>query len=97
MKIDKTIIQKVVRLANLPLDETQITTLISQFQQTLDSVNILNEIDTGKVQPSYSASEKQNVWREDGIFSSLPRDEALKNAKRTYIGYFVCDPIKKAK
>ncbi len=97
MIIDKTTILKIYRLSNLPVDEANIDLRIKQFQETLDYVKILDEIDTGQVSPSFSASEKTNVWREDTILPSLPRDEAMKNAKKTYRGYFVAKAVKKAK
>ncbi len=97
MKIDKTTILKIARLSNLPVDDEQIPLLISQFQETLDTVKILEEIDTKGVEPSFSASEKKNVWREDKIESSLPVAAVLKNAKRTYKNFFVCDQVKHRK
>lgn len=97
MKIDKTTILRIARLSNLPVDEAQISTLAAEFQETLDTVKILDEIDTRGVEPSFSASEKKNVWREDEIKPSLPVEEVLKNAKRTYKGYFACDQVKHRK
>lgn len=97
MKIDRTTIQKITRLSNLPVDEAQISTLIAEFEETLKTVEILEEIDTKNVAPSFSASEKKNVWREDEVKPSLSKDEALKNAKKTYKGYFVCEQIKRRK
>ena len=97
MLIDKTTILKIARLSNLPLEDAQILELAAQFQETLDTVKILEKIDTKDVEPSFSASEKKNVWREDTILPSLPRDEALKNAKRIYRGYFVTAQVKQRK
>lgn len=97
MKIDKTTILKIARLSNLPIEDAQIPLLISQFQETLDTVKILEEIDTKGVEPSFSASEKKNIFREDVIRPSLPVGEVLKNAKRKYKNYFVCDQIKHRK
>ncbi len=97
VKIDKSTILKISHLANLPVDEKNIGLRIKQFQETLDTVKILEEIDTKGVAPSFSASEKQNVWREDEILPSLPRDEALKNAKRKLKGYFMTEAVKRRK
>lgn len=97
MRIDKNTILKIARLSNLPVEESQIATLIVEFEETLKTVKILEEIDTKNVAPSFSASEKKNVWREDKIESSLPVEVVLKNAKRKYKNYFVCDQVKHRK
>lgn len=97
MQITKATIDKVSRLANLRVDDEPIDKFIREFEETLEYVKILDEIDTRNVEPSYSASEKQNVWREDEIKPSLPLEEVLKNAKKIYKNFFVAEAVKHRK
>lgn len=97
MTITKTTIDKVSRLANLKIDDKSIDKFISEFDSTLDYVRILDEIDTSEVAPTYTVSEKYNVWREDEVRPSLSINEVLKNAKRKYKNYFVAEAVKRRK
>jgi aspartyl-tRNA(Asn)/glutamyl-tRNA(Gln) amidotransferase subunit C len=43
-------------------------------------MELLNTVDTDNVEPLSHVIELQNVFREDVLRPSLPREEALKNA-----------------
>jgi aspartyl-tRNA(Asn)/glutamyl-tRNA(Gln) amidotransferase subunit C len=96
MNITKATIDKVSRLSNLKIPDSHVEKFTKEFESTLEYVEILKEIDTEGVVPSYSASEKTNVWREDVVKPSLPRQEVLKNGK-TYKNYFVAEAVKRKK
>lgn len=94
MTITKATIDKVSRLANLKINDEPIDKFIKEFEETLNYVKILEEIDTAQVAPTYTVSDKQNVWRADEVKPSLPIEEVLKNAKRKYKNYFVANAVK---
>jgi aspartyl-tRNA(Asn)/glutamyl-tRNA(Gln) amidotransferase subunit C len=96
VQITKATIDKVSRLSNLKIPESHVEKFTKEFESTLEYVEILKEINTEGVVPSYSASEKINVWREDVVKPSLPLKEVLKNAK-TYKNYFVAEAVKHRK
>ena len=87
MKLTKAQVQHVAKLANLPLTDEEEEKLGEQLSQTLDYINKLEEIDTGKVKPTSQVTGLENVTRDDQVISSLTQAEALKNAKSTYKGY----------
>ena len=52
----------------------------NQFGEILDYFDILNEVDTEKVLPSYETSNDQMVTRADEIEPSLALADIIKNA-----------------
>jgi aspartyl-tRNA(Asn)/glutamyl-tRNA(Gln) amidotransferase subunit C len=74
MKMD---IEKVARLARLELSEEEKVTLGNQMEQILTYMEQLNRIDTSGVEPTSHAIPIHNVFREDEIKPSFPREEVL--------------------
>jgi len=85
MKID---IKHVAKLANLPLSEAEEKKFEKQLSETLEYVKQLEEIDTKGVEPTSQVTGLENVLREDEVKPSLNQEEALKNTKSSYKGYF---------
>lgn len=82
-------IYHIAKLANLPIPERELRKLEEQLETTLIHVDRLQEIDTSKVIGTNEVTNLFNVMREDVITTSLSQEEALKNAKKTYNGFFV--------
>jgi len=76
-------VEKVAALARLKLSEAELETLTSQMGQILNYVELLNEVDTDDVEPMAHAVEVVNVFRDDEVRDSLPREAALSNAPKT--------------
>lgn len=76
------------QLANLPLTDEEKNKLETQLSETLDYVKQLEEIDTKGVEPTSQVTGLENVFREDETAPSLSQEEALKNAKSQYNGFF---------
>ena len=85
MKID---VSHVAKLANLPLSEEEKKKFEKQLSETLEYVNQLNEIDIKGVEPTSQVTGLENVKREDVAKPSLSQEEALKNTKSKYNGFF---------
>ncbi|HGY54066.1 MAG TPA: Asp-tRNA(Asn)/Glu-tRNA(Gln) amidotransferase subunit GatC [Caldithrix abyssi] len=81
-------IEKIARLAHLSLDEQEKQRFAEEVGRILDYVNKLNEIDTNHVAPLSHTLEINNVFREDKVKPSLPREEALRNAPRKDDSFF---------
>ncbi|MGH7245898.1 MAG: Asp-tRNA(Asn)/Glu-tRNA(Gln) amidotransferase subunit GatC [Candidatus Levyibacteriota bacterium] len=90
MKIDG---KKIAKLANLPIEEHELQKLEKQLEQTIKHVDRLQAIDTSKTSGTNEVTSRKNVMREDTIRLSLSQEEALKNAKETYNGFFVVPVI----
>jgi aspartyl-tRNA(Asn)/glutamyl-tRNA(Gln) amidotransferase subunit C len=80
MSLSREAVQKVSLLARLSLSQAELDTLTAQLGQIVDYMALLNELDTDTVQPMAHAVEVANVFREDRVCDSLPREEALANA-----------------
>ena len=59
-----------------------------QLSQAAQYVDVLKELDTDKVEPTFQVNHKKNVLREDVITPSFSQAEALSQAKSTQKGYF---------
>jgi aspartyl-tRNA(Asn)/glutamyl-tRNA(Gln) amidotransferase subunit C len=74
---------KIAWLARLRLEDAEIETLARQLGQILEYIDILGEVDTEDVEPMAHAVDVANVFRDDAVRESLPRDAALANAPRS--------------
>jgi aspartyl-tRNA(Asn)/glutamyl-tRNA(Gln) amidotransferase subunit C len=85
MKMD---IEKVARLARLNLSEEEKETFGNQLEQTLNYMEQLNQLDTTGVEPTSHAIPVHNVFREDEVKPSFPREEVLGLAPDEEVGHF---------
>jgi len=91
--IDEKQVQHVARLARLKLSEQELKCFSAQLSKILDYINQLNEVDTSSVEPMSHPLDLKNVFREDGVKPSLPRDEAMGNAPQSRSGFFLVPPV----
>ena len=82
MSLTRQEVEKVALLARLQLTEDELTTMTSQLGQILEYVDQLGQLDTDGVEPMAHAIEMSNVFAEDEVHASLPRDAALSNAPK---------------
>jgi len=82
MGLSREAVEKVSLLARLRLSDAELDTMTSQLSQVVDYMALLSRLDTDAIQPMAHAVEIVNVFREDEVRPSLPRDEALVNAPR---------------
>ncbi len=80
MAITRDDVEKVALLARLELSEAEVESLTSELGQIVGYVDQLAEVDTENVEPMAHAIEVHNVFADDLVQTSLPRDEALANA-----------------
>lgn len=83
MAITRGTVEKVALLARLKLTEQEIETMTDQLGQIVGYVDQLSEVDTEGVEPMAHAVEVTNVFAEDKVAPSLPREQALANAPRS--------------
>jgi aspartyl-tRNA(Asn)/glutamyl-tRNA(Gln) amidotransferase subunit C len=83
-------VAKVALLARLRLSPEELSTFTSQLNSIVDFVAQLQELDTKDVEPLAHGVEVRNVFRDDVVGPSLPREKALANApKRDAEGFLV--------
>jgi len=80
VKITKEQIQHIAVLSRLNLSEEEKDLFGSQLSSILDYMDQLNGLDTRETEPTSHVLSLSNVMRDDILTSSLPGEEALKNA-----------------
>lgn len=93
MKLDVTQVQKVAKLASLPLTKEEEEKFSKELSETLDYVNQLESVDTKGVESTSQVTGLENITREDIVGESLNQKQALQNAKATYKGYIMVPAI----
>lgn len=89
MKLSKEEVNKVAKLANLPLSQEQEDLYSEQLSEILDYIDQLDKAKTEGVEPIYNVSGNIFVTRPDNLSTSLTQGEALANAPKKKDGYFV--------
>ena len=82
MSLTRADVEKVSLLGRLLLSETELDTMTTQLGRVVGYVEQLNEVPTDGVQPMAHAVEMHNVFRDDVLRESLPREAALANAPK---------------
>jgi len=67
-------------LARLKLSESEKNVFASQVGDILNYIRKLNELNTDNIEPTAHVTTVKNVFREDVLRPSLPREGALANA-----------------
>lgn len=93
MRLSTDQVQKVAKLANLPLAKEEEDRFAVQLSETLEYVEKLDQVDTSSVEPTSQVTGLVNVTREDVISPSLSQKDALKNAKSTHNGFIMVEAI----
>jgi aspartyl-tRNA(Asn)/glutamyl-tRNA(Gln) amidotransferase subunit C len=84
-KID---LNKISKLAQMNISESEKTMFETQMQGILDFVSKLSELDTNGVEPTASTMQSSNVVREDTNKPSFENEEALLNSPEKKAGFF---------
>lgn len=82
MSLSRTDVAKVALLARLALSDAELETMTRELSTIVGFVGQLERIDTSSVEPLAHPLDTQNVFREDVVRASLPRDKALQAAPR---------------
>ena len=81
MQISEELIKKVAKLANLDINDSEIEKYCEQLSKTLDYIELLEKVDTSRVDPTFNITDNFNVMSADTAIESLTPEEALKNGK----------------
>jgi aspartyl-tRNA(Asn)/glutamyl-tRNA(Gln) amidotransferase subunit C len=75
-----TDVAALARLARIELTEAELTLLAPQLDVILESVARVSEVAAADIPPTSHALPLTNVFREDVVVPSLPRDQILAGA-----------------
>lgn len=93
MHIDPSVVDRVARLARLELSDEERQRFTRQLGSILEYCATLNELDTGRVEPTSHVLTLTNVFRDDVAGTPLPRDAVLAAAPAHENGFFKVPPI----
>ncbi len=93
MAIDRTIVDRVARLARLSLTDEERETFTRQLRDILDYFARLQELDLRAAEPTAHAPAATNVLREDVARPGLDRAEVLAAAPAQEDGFFKVPPV----
>ena len=80
-KISRDDVLHLAQLSNLQLNDSEIDGLQADLGNILGYVELLNNLDTSDVEPTYQVTGLQNVWREDKVINyGVTREELLSRA-----------------
>ena len=88
MSLTQEQVQKVAKLARLEITAEEGERYAKQLNAILEHAEGLARLDVSKVEPTAHVLPLKNVWRQDEVKPSLPREEALANAPDKAKGCF---------
>jgi aspartyl-tRNA(Asn)/glutamyl-tRNA(Gln) amidotransferase subunit C len=91
MKLGPEQTAHVAYLAHLELKPEELELFSTQLTSILSYIDQLRELDVSGVEPLVHVGEARNVFRSDGVCSSLAGEEVLRNAPKQRDGFF-CVP-----
>ena len=92
MAISRSEVLKIAELARLEFSEAELDAFTEQFQDLLDYVEQLKQVNVEAIEPTSHVSLKKefdkHIFREDEVKPSLPVAESLANAPDPGSGHF---------
>ncbi len=88
MKLSREEVRHITTLARLSLTEAEIELMQTQLSNILENFEVLRQLDTGDIAPTTHSVPLQNVFRQDAVMPSYPREQILSNAPQKEDGYF---------
>jgi len=93
VKMSREQVLAVAKLVKLTLSDAEIEKFEVTIPLTLDTIDILKELDTSKIVPTSQVTGLTNVFRTDSKETTLSQDLALSNAKEVSRGLFVTEAV----
>jgi len=82
MSLSRADVEKVSLLGRLLLSDAELETMTTQRSRGVGYGEQLSAVNNDAVQPMAHALDMHNVFRDDVLAASLPRDAALANAPK---------------
>jgi aspartyl-tRNA(Asn)/glutamyl-tRNA(Gln) amidotransferase subunit C len=93
MRLTTEQVRAVASLARLGLDEDELERMRDQLSSILESIALIEELDTASISPTAQTIDLTNVLRDDVAQPSLSREDVLRNAPRQRDGFFEVDSV----
>ena len=94
MNFDNTVLKKLEKLSHLRIDDSKKEEILGQLNEIVQYVENLNELDTSKLDPSFSTLQGGTPMREDTAQQNekIPQD-ILKHSPQSEDDFFVVPAI----
>lgn len=89
MPLDQDQVRHVARLARLTLSDEEVARFSRELTVVLDYIDELQQVNTDGVSPREQFVSAENVFREDEVCPSLPRETTLALAPEADDRYFL--------
>ncbi len=76
-QISRDDVQRLAQLSSLQLDDAEVDGLQQDIQNIIAYIELLSELDTEGIEPTYQVTGLSNVWREDTVVDSGVSREIL--------------------
>ncbi|MBS7654075.1 MAG: Asp-tRNA(Asn)/Glu-tRNA(Gln) amidotransferase subunit GatC [Candidatus Bathyarchaeia archaeon] len=86
--ITKEEIEHIAQLAHIELTDEEKEVFTEQFNRILDFFRKIDEVDTRSIPPMYHVLDIVNVYREDEVGGTLPKESVLENAPKKEEQFF---------
>ena len=73
-------VRQIAALARISMNDEEIEIMRGQMVNSLNNIDVLNNVDTAGVEPTGHSVDVRSVMREDEPTESLRRDDVLLNA-----------------
>ncbi len=80
-RISKDDIQNLADMSRIFLNPDDLEALSNDITQLISYLDMLKELDTENVKPTYNVGQLQNVWREDEVGNEIKTEELLQSAE----------------
>lgn len=70
-------VRHLAELSAIKLTDDELEPLAHDIDHIVDYINMLDELDTDGVEPTFQLTGLQNVWRDDKVQQSLTREQLL--------------------
>lgn len=88
-KITLSELDNIAKLSRINLTDQEKTTFLPQLESVLEYLDVLNQVNTDNVEPTFRVNDQKNVLRGDEPAESFSQETALSSAPKTQDGYFV--------
>jgi len=86
-------VKHIAHLCRLQLSPEDIDRFTVELGDIINYVNLIQKLDTSRIDPTFQTAPLSNVFRDDVIKKSLSPDEVLSNAPDREEDYFRMPPV----
>ena len=95
-RITSETLDHIAHLARIGLTDEEKQQFLPQLSSILEYVDVLQKVDTSKVEASFQITSLKNIFRPDEVQPSFSQSESLSQSPKSKDGYFqVHNTIKK--